>query len=225
MNAYSIEEVSEYPFTPFWKAAIVVIVLAFCVAGVMAEDAPKVGDVIPIANGTSADIEQTAQSANLPASGVKPGGVEVRIAEDGSPMFLVDMFAIDWKRFEKTKWYAIPKEFGRQVGSNTVENVKGNKGEWFAAAATTFLLATKPGQKITDDVVELFTGSDKDDGNKSNKAVASTPASASKPAPAVQVQGQGNSVTVPSANVDGSIVVGGVGNTVVVTEPAFQTAQ
>lgn len=136
---------------------------------------------------------------------MKAGGVEIQVAEDGTPRFLVDLAAIDWKRVNRTKWYARPKEFGRQVSSNTVENVKAHKLAWLATTLAVYGVTSGKASDWVDKGKDLIGMGD----DKSEKRVSAT-----RPdLPPVVVQGNQNTVT--TTNPDGLLVTGN-GNTVTI---------
>lgn len=134
---------------------------------------------------------------------MKAGGVEIQVAEDGTPRFLVDLAAIDWKRVNRTKWYAKPAEFGRQVSSNTVENVKAHKLAWLVTALATYGVASGDASDWLDKGKDLIG---LDDDKKRVKEPAKPEES-----PAVVIQGDGN--VVETTNPDG-VWVTGSGNSV-----------
>jgi hypothetical protein len=217
-SKWIVSPIDSPEFDPTPKIIWVILIIMFLVSvSMIMAHVPKVGDTVPIASGTAADLEKTP--ATVPATGKADGGIEVQVDETGSPRFLVDIAAMDWKKLEGTKWYAKPVEVVRQVGSNTAENVKGNPWSYIITAGAGYLIASGTASDWADQAKELLGGGS-DDKDKQGQQAAQP---AAKPTPAVDVQGQYNSVTVPATAIDGPIVVNGAYNNVTVTEPAFQT--
>ena len=143
---------------------------------------------------------------------MKAGGVEIQVGNDGTPRFLVDLAAIDWRRVNRTKWYARPKEFGRQVSSNTVENVKAHKLAWLATSLAAYGVTSGKASDWVDKGKDLIGMGD----DKSEKRVSAT-----RPdLPPVVVQGNQNTVT--TTNPDGLLVTGNGNNVTIDPYPNSQ---
>ncbi len=216
-SRFSAVQSDDYGYIPTAVWILIALMFLCGVASLFAQDVPKVGDVVPIASGTAADV--AAVPATVPAiESPKQGGVEVQVGPDGNPRFIVDIAAMDWKRLEGTKWYAKPAEVVRQIGSNTAANVKANPWTYILTGTAAALIASGEAASLVDQAQELLGG-----GSSDEKKATQTPASASKPTTSVQVSGQYNSVTVPATAIDGPIVVDGSHNDIIVTEPAIVT--
>jgi len=142
-----------------------------------------------------------------PASPV-PGGVEIQVAEDGTPRFLIDLAAIDWKRVDRTKWYAKPVEFGKQVTNNTKKNYKAHPFKWILTSLATYGVASGKADEWIDKGKELIGQGD--DGKKKEPKPVLTEQ------PAVVVFGSGNTVSTPEAD---GVYINGQWNTVEVQQP------
>lgn len=142
-----------------------------------------------------------------PASPV-PGGVEIQVAEDGTPRFLIDLAAIDWKRVDRTKWYAKPAEFGKQVTNNTKKNFKAHSFKWVLTSLAIYGVASGKADDWIDKGKELIGQGD--DGKKKEPKPVLTEQ------PAVVVFGSWNTVSTPEAD---GVYINGQGNTVEVQQP------
>lgn len=148
--------------------------------------------------------------------GIKQGGgVEVKVADDGTPRFVVDIASIDWKAVSKKKWYAKPVEFTRQIGSNTAANVKANPWAWITSGAVAGLLVSGEAERIAEKAQKLLGGGS-DDKSDNQQQSATKPATIN---PGLYVEGQNNTVTAPASEIDGPVIVSGNNNNVHLTEP------
>jgi len=136
------------------------------------------------------------------------GGVEIQVAEDGTPRFLIDLAAIDWKRVDRTKWYAKPVEFGKQVTNNTKKNYKAHPFKWILTSLATYGVASGKADEWIDKGKELIGQGD--DGKKKEPKPVLTEQ------PAVVVFGSGNTVSTPEAD---GVYINGQWNTVEVQQP------
>jgi hypothetical protein len=128
---------------------------------------------------------------------IAPGGIELRPASDGTPMFVVDIGSFDRKALAKKRWYAKPGEVLRQVGSNTAENVTTHPGKWFSAGVLGYLVASGEGEKLLE---SLFGGDDKPKSDPANPAVPQVPANPyAETPPQYLIVGDENQATAPGA--------------------------
>jgi len=139
---------------------------------------------------------------------MKPGGIEIQVGNDGTPRFLIDLAAIDWKRVDRTKWYAKPVEFGKQVTNNTKKNYKAHPFKWILTSLATYGVASGKADEWIDKGKELIGQGD--DGKKKEPKPVLTEQ------PAVVVFGSGNTVSTPEAD---GVYINGQWNTVEVQQP------
>jgi hypothetical protein len=221
-SKWIVSSIDSPEFDPTPKIIWVILIIMFLVSVsmIMAQDVPKVGDTVPIASGTAADLEKAPATVPASSKSMVPGGVQVGVL-DNTPVFIIDIADVNWSdpRIKAEPWYFKPAGVAKVIGSNTVANVEGNPKSWAAAGIVATLAATGQLEPIVENVEKLFGGGS-DDKDKQGQQAAQP---ATKPVPAVDVQGQYNSVTVPATAIDGPIVVNGAYNNVTVTEPAFQT--
>lgn len=132
-------------------------------------------------------------------------GLQIQPTADGGAVFMVDILALDTAKLKTMPWYKKPLGVASQIGANTAENVKDNPWAWITTGAAAALLSTGAGEKIVDDVSQLFGGGDSD---KSEPKQPAQPAGQS-----LTITGNGN--TVQSWYDVGPIRVDGQGNTIV----------